>query len=68
MTITSCWVPAWPLPAGAPPPPGSTVTVCVLTMLRRRLQVAAGLSPLAKALDRGEYVGLLGRERVAELL
>ena len=37
-------------------------------LLRRRLQVAAGLSPLAKALDRGEYVGLLGRERVAELL
>jgi hypothetical protein len=37
-------------------------------LLHRRFQVAAGLRPLTEALDRGEHVGLLGRERVAELL
>jgi hypothetical protein len=37
-------------------------------LLRRRFQVAAGLRPLTKALDSREHVGLLCRERVAELL
>jgi hypothetical protein len=42
--------------------------LCADDLLRRGFQMAASLRPLTKALYRGEHVGLLCRERVAELL
>ena len=64
MTITSCCVAGWLLPAG-----NSTITCWVLTTSwGDHFKFVVRLCQAAKALHRGKHVRLLHRKRITELL